>query len=246
MIKVAALWRHPIKSHGAERLERVTVKAEEALPFDRHWAVAHEATEVTGENWAPCQNFSRAAKAPELMAIGARLDEVRGMVTLTHPDRAPLTFDPDRDGAQLIDWAGDMIPEGRARSARVVRAKGQAWTDSPFPSVSLASLATLDAVSKRVGQPLDPRRFRANIWIEGAEPWAEFEWISRDIHIGSVTFRVEERITRCLATAANPETGSRDADTLGALEAGWGHRDFGVYLMALQDGKIAVGDRLAT
>ena len=70
------------------------------------------------------------------------------------------------------------------------------------------------------------------------------DWIGQDITIGATTFRVEERITRCLATTANPDTGIRDADTLGALEAGWDHRDFGVYLTATSSGDVAIGDKV--
>lgn len=243
-MQVAALWRHPIKSHGSEMLDAVEVTEGCALPFDRRWAVAHEAAKLPETGWAPCQNFSRGAKAPGLMAISAKTDETSGRVTLAHPDLGTLDLDPDSEGEKLIGWAGGLIPEGRAQSARVVRADTQAWTDTPFPSISLASLATLDALAERIGQPLDPRRFRINIWVEGASPWAEFDWIGREIEVGGVRFRAEERITRCLATAANPDTGERDADTLGALEAGWGHRDLGIYLTALSSGRIATGDEV--
>ena len=41
------------------------------------------------------------------------------------------------------------------------------------------------------------------------------------------------------------ETGRVDADTLGALEAGWGHRDFGVYAVVLEGGEIALNDEVA-
>lgn len=39
---VTEIWRHPIKSHGREPLESVTLEAGKALPLDRLWAVAHE------------------------------------------------------------------------------------------------------------------------------------------------------------------------------------------------------------
>ena len=244
MRTVAGLWRHPIKSHGSEAMERVTVTEGRALPFDRQWAVAHEAAKLPEHGWASCRNFSIGSKAPGLMAISAKTDETTGRVTLTHPDLGTLELDPDTEGDSLIAWAGGLIPEGRAQSTRVVRAETQAWTDTPFPSISLASLASLDALAERVGQPLDPRRFRINIWIDGAAPWDEFGWVGQEITVGGVRFRAEEPITRCLATTANPETGARDADTLGALEAGWGHKDLGIYLTALSSGDVALGDEV--
>jgi len=115
-------------------------------------------------------------------------------------------------------------------------------TDAAFPSISLAGLGSLKALSDRIGQPLDVRRFRLNFWVEGLAPWKEFDWVGRDIQIGEVMFRVEERIERCLATTANPDTGERDADILGALSSGWGHKDLGIQLRALGSGQISVGD----
>ena len=53
---------------------------------------------------------------------------------------------------------------------------------------------------------------------------------------------MRERIKRCMATTANPDTGRRDADTLGALESGWDHRDFGIYGEVVTPGRVARGD----
>lgn len=241
------IWRHPIKSHGHEALERIAVTAGTTLPWDRTWAVAHDHARLE-EGWSPCQNFSRGAKAPALMAIDASLDEETETVTLRHPERETLRFHPDAPGdlPGFLEWVAPLMPPDRAASARIVRIEGRGMTDSDFPSISLGNLASLRALSDKVGQPLDPRRFRINLWIDGFAPWEEFGWVGQDISIGETRFRVEEPIERCLATTANPETGRRDADTLGALEAGWGHREFGVYLTALSDGMLETGQPLDT
>ena len=240
--RIAHIWRHPIKSHGREALDRVRVTEGTSLPWDRTWAVTHEASKTDGTGWAPCVNFSRGSKAPSLMAIAARLDEAAESVTLTHPDRPDLTFRPDNDAAAFLDWVAPLMPADRAASAGLVRIEGRGMTDTDFPSISLAGLGSLRALSGKVGRPVDPRRFRINFWVEGLAPWEEFEWIGREIAIGGARFRVEARIERCLATTANPDTGRRDTDTLGALEDGWGHRDLGVYLVATGSGEVAIGD----
>ena len=242
--RVAQIWRHPIKSHGCEALARIAVTAGRTLPFDRVWAVLHEAAKADGSGWAPCVNFSIGSKAPGLMAISAELDEGTGRVRLTHPDRPVLDLNPD-DPAELpgfLDWVRPLMPADRAASARIVRVAGRGMTDTDYPSASLAGLGSLAALSDRMGQPLDSRRFRINFWIDGLEPWEEFGWIGREIAVGGARFRVEERIRRCKATTANPETGLCDADTLAALESGWGHRDLGVYLAPIGSGEVAPGD----
>lgn len=244
--RLATIWRHPIKSHGRESIDRCQVTADQTLPWDRVWAVAHEASEADGSTWVPCANFARGAKAPGLMAISAKVNEPDRTMTLSHPDLGALTLDPDNaaEADAFIHWVMPLAPADRALPARVIRAQTQGMTDSPYPSISLIGTASLDALSNETGTPLDPRRFRANFWIDDLFPWEEFDWIGKTVTIGDVPFRVEERITRCLATAANPDTGRRDADTLGALEEGWGHRDMGVYLRATGHGTVAIGDTL--
>ena len=65
---VTDIWRHPLKSHGREALDSVTMIAGQTMPGDRVWAVAHDASKADGSQWAPCANFTRGAKAPQLMA----------------------------------------------------------------------------------------------------------------------------------------------------------------------------------
>ncbi|RMD91814.1 MAG: MOSC domain-containing protein [Alphaproteobacteria bacterium] len=241
---VAAIWRYPIKGHGREALQAVTLSAGATLPWDRHWAVAHEAARLPEDGgWAPCVNFCRGAKAPALMAIEARFDEASGTVTLTHPERGTLAFQPETEAARFLDWVRPLMPEGRAAPVALVRGnEARGWTDTDFPSVSLNNLASHRAVEQRLGRPLSPKRWRGNFWIEGLAPWEEFEWLEREIRLGTARLKVRERIVRCLATTANPDTGRRDADTLGVLEEGWGHRDFGVYAEVIEGGRVAVGD----
>ncbi len=242
---VVAIWRHPIKSHGWETLRTAELSAGRTLPWDRTWAIAHEAAEADGSKWVPCVNFSRGSKAPGLMAITARLDEETERVELTHPDLGRIEVHPERDAEALIAWSAPLIPKDRAASARVVRVPERGMTDTPFPSISLLNTASNRAVGEKLGKDLDPRRWRGNFWLDGLGPFEEFELVGREVAIGGAVVKVVEPITRCLATTANPETGKRDADTLDALERGWGHRDFGVYAEVVSGGTVAVGDSFA-
>ncbi len=243
--RVTHLWRHPIKGHGVEPVAGVTLVAGATMPWDRVWAIAHDAARVAPDSrdWAPCANFGRGARTPGLMAIRASFDEAAGRVTLTHPDREALTVDPDEpeDAARLVAWVTPLVDPGRAQPAFVVRA-GVGMTDSAWPSISILNHASLAALSERLGQPLAMERFRGNLWLDGLAPFAEFDLVGRDLTIGGATLRVREPITRCKATTVDPDTGRPDADTLGGLKAGWGHQDFGVFAEVVSGGPVAVGD----
>ncbi|HKK97484.1 MAG TPA: MOSC N-terminal beta barrel domain-containing protein [Marivita sp.] len=239
--RVSEIWRHPIKSHGREPLEAVTLEAGKVLPWDRAWAVAHERSTADGSDWASCGHFCRAAKIPALMAITSSLDEKTGHLTLRHPDRTDLTFDPKTEGDTFIDWVKPLVPEDALQPARLVEATKQGFSDSDFPSVTLCNLASHRAVEQRIGRRLSHLRWRGNIWIDGLAPWEEFDWDNREVRVGETVLRVRERTDRCKATHANPETGRRDADVLSALDT-WGHQDFSVRAEVVDGGPLAVGD----
>ncbi|MCB2110689.1 MAG: MOSC domain-containing protein [Defluviimonas sp.] len=244
---LASIQRHPLKSHGRETLDRVTLSPGRTLPWDRRWAVAHDAAQTEEGAWANCRNFMIGSRAPALTAINARLDEDRAEITLSHPARPEITFRPDdpAEAAGFIDWVRPLCPPGRAQPVRIHSAAEIAMTDTAFPSVSILSLASNRDLGARMGQELSPLRWRGNLWLDGLAPWTERHWIGRQIRIAGAVLQIEEPIVRCLATAANPSTGERDADTLGALQAAHGAKEFGVYARVIEGGTIRTGDTVA-
>lgn len=247
MTKLTDIWRHPIKSHSRERLDEVTLSPGHAMPLDRNWAVAHEAAKLEPGAWGACANFARGAKAPELMALEASWDVATSEITLTHPDLGERRFAPDDpdQAAAFIEWVKPLNPENRAQPEKLVHVPGVAFTDHPDQTVSIVSHASLRAMNEKRGVTLDPRRFRVNLWLdEGLEPWEEFQWIGNTIAIGEVEIEIVERIERCRATEANPETGKVDFPTQAVLLEDWGHKDFGVQGIVRRGGTIALGDGL--
>lgn len=242
--RVAALWRHPIKGHGRESLTQVTLTAGQTMPWDRRWAVAHELSEADNSAWSPCTAFSRGAKVPGLMAINAECDTKTGTVTVRHPDRPDLSFDPDQEAQAFLDWVRPLMPANRAQSARLVRVEARGMTDTDYPSISLLNLASNDAMTGAMGQDISPLRWRGNIHMSGLPAWAECEWIGKTLRIGGAELQVREPIVRCTATTANPKTGLRDADTLATLNRLFDHQNFGIYAEVTKSGDLSVGDTI--
>lgn len=239
---LAGIWRHPVKALSREPLERVRLAAGAGLPWDRHWAVTHEASRYeTG--WAQKTNFLRGVTGPALMAVTARLDPETRRLTLRHPDQPDIEFRPDDPGdtPRFLEWIGPLWPEDKPRPTGIVTA-GRPMTDVPEPWVAVNNLSSHRAVSQRLGQKdISIHRWRGNLWIDGLAPWEEYDLVGRRIRIGDVVLAVEVPITRCKATMANPATGRRDLDTLGALQS-WDHQDFGVYAAVVRGGDVALGD----
>lgn len=236
--------RHPIKAHGREELASVRLSAGRCLPGDRQWAVAHEAAKLAPNGgWVPCANFLRGAKNPALMAITSRLEG--RMLHLSHHDLHDISFAPDTEkGARaFLDWIAPLALQGRAAPMALIRAEAQGMTDSPFPSVAILNHASNRALAEVLDVPdLSIHRWRGNLWLDGMAPWEEFSLVGRQVRIGEALLEVRERITRCRATMADPETGRIDLDTLSALRDGFGHQDFGVYAVVIEGGDIRIGD----
>ncbi|NOX72315.1 MAG: MOSC domain-containing protein [Alphaproteobacteria bacterium] len=242
---LAHIWRHPIKSHGREELAEITLTEGKCLPMDRRWAVAHEQScfDDASPRWQPCREFSTGAKSPRLQAITIYVDQRLGRYTVSHPDRVDLTFDPETEGSLFVQWVMPISNGARTLPARFVRA-AQAMTDTDYASISMINMASHRALEATLGHAISPNRWRSNLLVEGLGAWAENDMIDRRIRIGEVVFEVIERIRRCMATAANPETGERDVDTLGTLKQGFGHQDMGVYLLATKSGHIRQDDKV--
>ena len=247
--RVVALYRHPVKSLGEEALPGVSLTPGAPMPWDRVWAVAHGASAWKPETggWAARGNFVAQAHVPELARITTRWEPEARRLSLSHPERAEVTLDPDSGTgeAALTEWLAPLARQARPGPYRLARRMDGAMTDMPEAYVSVLSCASLSALEQAAGAgPLAHIRFRGNIWLDGLAPWEEFDLIGHEISLGGVRLRVAERIERCNATAASPESGARDVPVPAVLTQHWGHRDFGVYAEVIAGGELAPGDRL--
>ena len=129
-------------------------------------------------------------------------------------------------------------------SPHLVQAPGHSFADCRRKLVSLIGLSSIRDLERVVRRPVDPVRFRANVYFEAAEPWAEFGWIDREIQLGSARLKVVKRIDRCPATNVNLTTAQRDMNIPAALRSAYGHIDMGVYAEVIGAGSVAAGDTL--
>ena len=242
MATVAAIYRHPIKAIGREEVDEVDLIAGQTLPGDRLWAVAHDAAKLADGEWNRCVNFIRGASSPKLMAVTLRSDG--DTLHLKHPDRPDITITPETDSAALVEWVAPLVAEGRATPTQLVPApEDRGLTDTSIPSISVASMASHEAVAERADRPFDLHRWRCNIFLDGLAAWEEFDWIGRTIRMGEAEARVEARLDRCMATTVNTETGERDVPTLEILRD-FGHQDFSVAIVVTKGGRLRTGDRV--
>ena len=111
-------------------------------------------------------------------------------------------------------------------------------------SVSLLNFQSINDFEKKVSKKIETSIFRGNICIDGLEPWKEREWIGKTIKINNVLFKVEKNIPRCVAINLKPKTDDNSFNLLQLLKKNYNHFDMGIYLTALDDGEINIGNTI--
>jgi uncharacterized protein YcbX len=111
-------------------------------------------------------------------------------------------------------------------------------------SVSLLNIQSINDFEKKTNKKIETSIFRGNICIDGVEPWKEREWIGKTIKINNVLFKVEKNIPRCVAINLKPKTDDNSFNLLQLLKKNYNHFDMGIYLTALDDGEVNIGNTI--
>jgi GntR family transcriptional regulator/MocR family aminotransferase len=245
MPHLKSIYRYPIKGLSAQPVSSVVLEAGHPFPLDRIFALARPGSPIDPANpkWTKKGQFVMLMLDEALAHVKTHLDVNTLQLTVTRGNQQLLeaNLNQEEDCAIVEDYFYRLVSTLRA-APKLVRSRGGHFMDKPDAVISLINLATVRSLEEQWGFEIDPLRFRANLYIDHAPPWEEFEWIGQDFQIGDAVFRVDRRNGRCGATNVNPVTGRRDLDIPGSLRTAFGHKDLGVYLTVRRGGAITVGD----
>jgi uncharacterized protein YcbX len=250
---VSAIHLYPVKSCRGISVEAAEVVAR-GFALDRRWVVA----DADG-------NALTQRTVGRLALVHATLDgEAIQLTTAGQPPlRLPRALDDgvpctvqvwgDRVDGLVDEAASAWLTRALGLSARAVYMPDEArrpvegeaalvsFADAfPFLVISEASLEDLNL---RLPSPVPMARFRPNLVVRGAAPYAEDGWTR--LRIGGVELRGVKRCGRCVLTTVDPETGERGSEPLRTLST---YRKegssvyFGMNLVHDGLGAIRVGD----
>lgn len=246
---VTGLYRYPVKGLTPHPLTTVDVAPGKGLPFDRVYAVENGGGRFDPQapQHLPKIAFLMLMRDERLATLDARFDTDSHLLTIKRAGKEVARGDlRTRIGCSMIEQflAAYMAPSLRG-AAKIVTAPDHMFSDVATKCLHIVNLATVRAVESVVGKTINPLRFRANVYIDGIEPWAELAWLNRDIRIGEqVQAKVFKRTQRCDATNVDPATGIRDFALPAIIRRTWGHSDLGVYATVETGGRLMTGDRL--
>lgn len=249
MSSVASLFRYPIKGMTPERMPRVTLEKGGTMPSDRAWAIENGPGrfDPSAPKWLPKVNFVMLMRDERLATLDAAFDDATQTLTIKRAGKQVARGDLGTPiGRQMIEQFIAAYMKGSLRGApKLVRADGHSFSDVSAKCLHIVNLASVRDLERVAGRPVDPLRFRANLYIDGVPAWEELRWLDKQLVAGSVTLDVMDRTGRCDATNVDPKTGARDMAIPALLQRTWGHSDFGIYAKVKVGGEIAEGDTLA-
>jgi uncharacterized protein YcbX len=251
---VDALFVYPVKGLSAQPLDRVALRPGQGFPNDRTFAFARPDGEYRPgtRTGLPKQEFFALVSDHRLAGLDTHLDTETDALTARVAGHEVLTADlgteEGRDTALRFFTRVLDLPVGVA--PLLAREPGRRFTDAaaagdgPMGWISVVNLASVRELESRTGAVIDPRRFRANVVVDGLPAWFELDAIGREFDLGGVRVRAVHRTKRCAATEVGPGTGSRDLPVVSMIHRTYGHQFMGVYLEVLTAGVVEKGSEL--
>jgi uncharacterized protein YcbX len=247
---IRTIYRYPVKGLSPEPLERTTLTVGQTIPADRLFAIENGPSgfDSTAPAYFPKQRFLMLMRNERLARLDTRFDEASHMLNVREGGRVAASGDlRTAAGRRAIeDFFAAFCADELRGPPKILHAPGHSFSDVSRKVVSIINLASVAAIETLVGAPVDPLRFRGNLYVEGWPPWGEFDLLGKTLAVGAeARLRVVKRIERCAATNVEPGTGIRDMTIPHYLLRALGHADCGIYAEVIASGPIAACDPIA-
>ena len=248
--KIRSIYRYPVKGLSPEALTRVSLSPGRTLPADRAYAIENGPSgfDPAAPQYFPKMRFLMLMKNERLAALDTRYDDANHTLSVRLNGGEAVRGDlRTADGRTAIeDFFARYSADELRGPPKILASEGHSFSDVAAKVVSIINLASVAAVEGAVGAPVDPLRFRGNLYVEGWPAWREFDLLGQTLAISDVRLKVVKRIVRCAATNVEPRTGIRDLEIPKTLMQTFGHMDCGVYAEVVAGGEITTGDMISS
>jgi MOSC domain-containing protein len=241
-----AIYRYPVKGLSPQALAGTRLEPGQTLPADRLYAIENGPSgfDPAAPAYFPKQRFLMLMRNERLAALRTDFDEASHTLSIHWEGREAARGDlRSPEGRLAIEaFFRRFMPKDLRGPPKVLFGAGHSFSDVAKKVVSVINLASVAAVEDAIGAPVNPLRFRGNIYVAGWPAWHEFDLLGHELGIGGARVKVIKRIERCAATEVDPDTGMRNLPIPRTLMQRFGHADCGVYAEVVAAGEVAIGD----
>lgn len=243
------LCRYPVKGLSPDYLQTASLSVGETIPWDRAFAIENGRSgfDPASPVHLPKIKFLMLMRNEGLASLKSEFHEESQSLSIEEDGEKQVEADlSTADGRAAVEaFLTGRFQDQLRGDLKVLSAKGHSFSDVGANVLHLINLNTVRDLERRFGWTIDPLRFRANIYIDDAPAWQEFEWIDRSLSNGHATLLASKRTERCAATNVDPKTGDRDLTLPRKLLQTFDHTDCGIYLKVTVAGPLSVGDQLS-
>jgi uncharacterized protein YcbX len=247
---IRAIYRYPVKGLSAEPLAATALAPHATVVGDRRYAIENGPSgfDPAAAAYLPKQRFLMLMKNERLARLATHFEDETHLLVIRHDGQEAARGDlrTDAGRAAIEGFFSRFCADELRGPPKVLAAPGHSFSDVARKVVSIINLASVAAIADMVGRPVDPLRFRGNLYVDGWPAWSELDLVGREIAIGQQgRAKIVKRIVRCAATNVDPATGVRDLEIPATLLRNLGHADCGIYAEMTAGGAIATGDAVA-
>lgn len=257
-ITLAEIAIYPVKSLRGIKLEEAVAEFR-GLRFDRRWLVVDANDRFLTQRTLPRMALIAPAVRDDRLELVAHGMPPLQVPTITDGMVRQVTIWRDTipafdAGEQAAAWLSEYLqtpcrlvemPDSTQRAVNpAFSMPGDVVSFADGYPYMLIGQASLEDLNVRMATPLSMRRFRPNLVINGAEPFAEDSW--KRVRIGHIVFRVAKSCERCIIPTVDPESGmfagKEPLRTLATYRKVGSKVLFGRQLIAESTGTLRVGD----
>ena len=244
--QIASLYRYPVKGLTPEPLASVRLEPGQTFPADRRYAIENGPSgfDPDAPAWRQKSAYLMLMRNERLAGLRTHYEDHSHILTIRRDGEVIAQGDLETAaGRNAIEafFAVNFAQELKG-TPKLLSGGGHSFSDVARRVVSIINLGSVVAVENMVGQPFNPLRFRANLYVDGWPAWHEAGLLGQTLAIGEARLKVVKRITRCAAVNVDPDTAARDLEIPPALMRRLGHNECGIYAEVIAGGPIATGD----
>ncbi len=186
--KINAIYRYPVKGLSPEPLAGTLLTPGQTVPSDRLYAIENGPSGFDPQipRHQPKTRYLMLMRNERLAMLRTQFDDASHLLTIESDGRIAARGDLRTPAGRhgIESFFAQFCADELRGPPKVLHAPGHSFSDVARKVVSIINLASVSALETAIGAPVNPLRFRGNVYVEGWPAWHEFDLLGQEIAIG--------------------------------------------------------------